>query len=51
MTDKVGGISAVKTKILELISAADTNLSPQANHVFGNWKTDIYYMENNFPAR
>jgi hypothetical protein len=50
MTDSVGGISAVKTKILELISASSSNLSPQATHVHPNWKTDISYLETNFPV-
>lgn len=50
MTDKVGGISAVKTKVLALISAADSSLSPQVTHVHPNWKTDINYLNENFPV-
>lgn len=50
MVDKVGGISAVKTKVLELITAADSSLFPQATHVHPNWKTDINYLNENFPV-
>jgi hypothetical protein len=50
MTDKVGGISAVKTKLLALIVTADSGLSPQASHVFPNWRTDIDFLEEDFPV-
>lgn len=50
MVDKIGGISAVKSKVLTLITAADNSLSPQATHVHPNWKTDINYLEENFPV-
>jgi hypothetical protein len=50
MVDKVGGISAVKAKILTLISTADASLSPEASHVFPNWRTEINYLESNYPV-
>lgn len=50
MTDQVGGISAVKTKVLSLIAAADSSLTPEASHVFPNWRTDIAYLETSYPV-
>lgn len=35
------GMYEVKTKLLTLISLANSTLSPQITHVLGNWKTNI----------
>jgi hypothetical protein len=50
MTNQVGGISAVKTKVLSLIAAADSSLTPEATHVLPNWRTDISYLETSYPV-
>ena len=50
MVDKVGGMSAVKAKLLTLISTADSALTPEATHVFSNWRTEINFLESNYPV-
>lgn len=49
MVSKVGGIIAVKSKLITLIASADVSLQVESEHVFPNWQTEIYLLENNFP--
>lgn len=45
------GMYEVKTKLLTLISNADSTLQPQATHVLGNWKTNIAKLpDSSFPV-
>lgn len=40
----------VKTKLLTLISESHLSLSPQATHVLGNWKVNVWKLPySNFP--
>lgn len=45
------GMYEIKTKLLTLISLADSSLQPQATHVLGNWKTNIARLsDSSFPV-
>jgi hypothetical protein len=44
-----GRMTAVKNKMLEIISGADPSLLPQNTHVRGDWKIAINYLETNYP--
>jgi hypothetical protein len=45
------GMYEVKTKLLTLISNANSGLSPQTTHVLGNWKTNIDRLDSGtFPV-
>lgn len=44
------GMYEIKTKLLTLISLADSTLQPQTTHVLGNWKTNIEKLsDDKFP--
>lgn len=49
MTDKVGGISAVKSKLMKIIVDADSSLAPETTHVLPNWRVEVWKLESNFP--
>lgn len=45
------GMYEAKTKLLTLISLADSSLQPQTTHVLGDWKTNIAKLsDDKFPV-
>lgn len=49
MTSTVGRMTTVKAKMLEIITGADSSLSPQATHVRPDWKIAVNYLEDHYP--
>jgi len=49
LTNKIGGISAVKSKLMEIIVDADSSLAPKNTHVLSNWRIELWKLENDFP--
>jgi len=46
----IGRITVVKDEILKIVAGVDPQLYPQNIHVRGDWKTAVYYLEDNYPV-